>query len=392
MGAIVPRRGDSRARAVALAWGGGVVYTPRAVKFIDEVEIQVTAGDGGRGAVSFRREAHVPFGGPDGGDGGKGGDVRIVADPQLTTLVEFRFRPRWEAERGQNGMGSDCNGRGGEDVVLKVPVGTVVIDADASTVVADLHEPGREVVLAKGGRGGLGNMNFATPWDRAPRRAQPGEPGERKRLRMELRMLADVGILGFPNAGKSTFISAVSRARPKIADYPFTTLVPNLGVVRVDELRSFLMADIPGLIPGAASGAGLGVRFLKHVERTRVFLHLVTVDGEDFDLLSRYDAIVREVRLFDETLAARPQVVAVSQIDLPDARAAWELARPAFAARGIELRGVSAVTGEGVRELVFALDAILQKTPVPPPLTEGSAVTPKGPARSDEGGGDDETE
>ncbi|MFO0606648.1 MAG: GTPase ObgE [Polyangiales bacterium] len=359
------------------------------MKFIDEVEISVSAGDGGRGAVSFRREAHVPFGGPDGGDGGKGGDVIAVADQGLTTLVEYRFRPRWEAERGEHGMGSDCNGRGGEDCTLKVPVGTVLIDAETSKVVADLHEPGATFVIARGGRGGLGNMNFATPWDRAPRRAQPGEPGEKRQIRLELRMLADVGILGFPNAGKSTFIAAVSRARPKIADYPFTTLVPNLGVVRVDDTRSFLMADIPGLIPGAAQGHGLGVRFLKHVERTRVLLHLVTVDGDDFDLLARYDALLREVEQFDPELAKRPQVVAVSQIDLPDARAAWELARPAFERRGVQLRGVSAVTGEGVRELVFALDAVLQKTPVPPALAAGTEVAQTRGAGEDGGDGDE---
>ncbi len=342
------------------------------MKFIDEVEISVAAGDGGKGAVSFRREAHVPFGGPDGGDGGKGGDVVMIADQGLNTLVEYRFRPRWEAPRGEGGQGSDCNGRKGEDKTLRVPVGTVIIDADTGTVLADMHEPDATFIVARGGRGGLGNMNFATPWDRAPRRAQPGEPGETKRLRMELRLLADVGILGFPNVGKSTFIASVSRAKPKIADYPFTTLVPNLGVVRIDENRSFLMADIPGIITGASQGAGLGIRFLKHVERTRVLLHLVTLQGDDIDLAARYDALMREVEQFDPELAKRPQIVAVSQIDLPDARAAWELARPEFAARGIELRGVSAVTGEGVREVLFALDALVQKTPPPPPLEVGA--------------------
>ena len=369
------------------------------MKFIDEVEISVAAGDGGAGAVSFRREAHVPFGGPDGGDGGRGGDVALEADPRIGTLLEYRYRSRWEAPRGQSGMGSDCNGRGGEDSVLKVPVGTVVIDVEAGKVVADLHERGARVVVARGGRGGLGNMNFATPWDRAPRKAQPGEPGERKRLRLELRLLADVGILGFPNVGKSTLIAAVSRAKPKIADYPFTTLVPNLGVVRVDDDRSFLMADIPGLIPGAASGAGLGVRFLKHVERTRVLLHLVTPQDDDIDLLARYDALMKEVALFDAELAKRPQVVAVSQIDLPDARAAWELARPEFARRGIELRGLSAVTGEGVREALMALFALIEKTPPPPPLEPGSEATVREATRRkrDEGEGDaddtdDETE
>lgn len=330
------------------------------MKFIDEVEIQVAAGDGGSGAVSFRRESHVPFGGPDGGDGGRGGDVVVEADPQLGTLLEFRHRPRWQAPHGAGGAKRDCNGRGGEDLVIRVPVGTVVLDRETGDELADLTEAAQRVVVAKGGRGGLGNMNFATPWDQAPRHAQPGEAGERRDLRMELRLLADVGILGFPNAGKSTFISTVSRARPKVADYPFTTLVPNLGLVRVDVDRSFVMADIPGLIPGAAQGAGLGIRFLKHVDRTRVLLHLLTVDGEDFDLLRRYDTLMHEVRTFHEELAERPQIVAVSQVDLPDARAAWELAVPQFAERGIELRKVSAVSGEGVQEIIFLLDAILR--------------------------------
>ncbi len=333
------------------------------MKFIDEAEIEVAAGDGGEGKVSFRREAHVPFGGPDGGDGGRGGDVVLRADAQVGTLLEFRFRPRWNAPRGEPGGRTDCNGKGGEALDVKVPVGTVVFDAETGGVLADLSDDGQTVVIAKGGRGGLGNMNFATPWDQAPRKAQPGEKGEKRSLRFELKLLADVGILGFPNAGKSTFIAAVSRAKPKIADYPFTTLVPNLGVVRVDDDRSFLMADIPGLIPGAASGAGLGVRFLKHVERTRVLLHLITVQDDDIDILARWDALMNEVRLFDPAMAERAQIVAVSQIDLPDARAAWELYKPQFAERGIELRGVSAVTGEGVREIVFALDAVLRANP-----------------------------
>ncbi len=345
------------------------------MKFIDEAEVSVKAGDGGGGAVSFRREAHVPFGGPDGGDGGRGGDVVLVADPQVGTLLEFRYRPRWAAPNGEPGGKTDCNGKGGEDLEIKLPVGTVVYDAETGGVIADLYEKGQRVVAAKGGRGGLGNMNFATPWDQAPRKAQPGEKGEQRRLRFELRLLADVGILGFPNAGKSTLIAAVSRAKPKIADYPFTTLVPNLGVVRVDDDRSFLMADIPGLIPGAADGAGLGVRFLKHVERTRVLVHLLTVQGDDFDIEGRYDGLMREVERFDPELAKRPQVVAVSQVDLPDARAAWELARPSFEARGIELRAISAVSGEGVRELVFAVDALLQKLPPVAPLTPSAPST-----------------
>ncbi len=345
------------------------------MKFIDEAEIDVAAGDGGAGAVSFRREAHVPFGGPNGGDGARGGSVVVVADEQVGTLLEFRFRPRWQAEKGEPGGRTDCNGKSGEDLVMKVPVGTLIVDLETNEVLADLHTKGQTVVVAKGGRGGLGNMNFATPWDQAPRKAQPGEPGDRRKLRLELKLLADIGILGFPNAGKSTFIAAVSRAKPKIADYPFTTLVPNLGVVRVDDDRSFLMADIPGLIPGAASGAGLGVRFLKHVERTRVLLHLITVQDEDIDLLARYDALMKEVTLFGEELAQRPQIVAVSQIDLPDARAAWELYKPMFAERGIELRAVSAVSGEGVRELVFALDAALKAAPPVEPVASTLTVT-----------------
>lgn len=335
----------------------------RGVKFIDEVEILVSAGDGGAGAVSFRRESHVPFGGPDGGDGGRGGDVLLVADPQLGTLLEFRYKSKWAAPRGESGGGRDCNGKGGEHLELRVPVGTVVYDAETGELIADLSARDARVTAAQGGRGGLGNMNFATPWDQAPRHAQPGEKGTQRKLRLELKLLADVGILGFPNAGKSTFIAAVSRARPKIANYPFTTLVPNLGVVRVDEFRSFLMADIPGLIPGAAKGAGLGIRFLKHVERTRVFLHLITIEGDEIDLVARYDALMAEVRAFDAELAERPQIVAVSQLDLPDARAAWELAHPTFEARGIKCYGVSAVSGEGVREIVFALEKLLQTAP-----------------------------
>jgi GTP-binding protein len=329
------------------------------VQFIDEAVISIHAGDGGKGAVAFRREANVSLGGPAGGDGGKGGDVVMVADPNIGTLLEFRFRPKWEAPDGDPGQGRDCNGRGGEDLVIRVPVGTQVYDAADETLVADLDENGKRVVVARGGRGGLGNMNFAKPWDRAPRHAQPGEPGESRKLQLSLKLIADVGIVGFPNVGKSTFISVVSRAKPKIADYPFTTLVPNLGVVRVDEERSFVVADIPGLIPGASEGAGLGIQFLKHVERTRVLLHLIAPDP-DRTLDDDFDTIMREVTAFSPELAARPMIVAVAKADLPEAREAHARLTPVFAARGIELRLLSAVTGEGVREMVFALDALLR--------------------------------
>jgi GTP-binding protein len=329
------------------------------VQFIDEANITVSAGDGGNGAVAFRREAFTPLGGPAGGDGGKGGDVVLQADTNLNTLVEFRFKPRWEAQRGEPGQGRDCNGRNGEDLVIRVPVGTQVFDQDTDELLADLDADGKRFVVAKGGRGGLGNMNFARPWDQAPRHAQPGEPGESRRVRLSLKLLADVGIIGFPNVGKSTFISVVSRARPKIADYPFTTLVPNLGVVRVDEDRSFVVADIPGLIPGASQGAGLGIRFLKHVERTRVLLHLIAPDP-DRTIDDDFDTIMREVEAFSPELAKRPMIVAVTKADLPEAQEAYKRLEPKFKKRGYDLRLISPVTGQGIREIVFALDALLR--------------------------------
>lgn len=335
------------------------------MQFIDEAVITVTAGNGGNGAVAFRREAFVPLGGPAGGDGGKGGDVILRADGNLNTLVEFRFRPKWQAQHGQHGQGRDCNGRGGEDLVIRVPVGTQVFDDETGALIADLDADGKQAVVARGGRGGLGNMNFAKPWDQAPRYAQPGEPGESKRLRLSLKLLADVGIIGFPNVGKSTFISVVSRARPKIADYPFTTLVPNLGVVRLDEDRSFVIADIPGLIPGAAQGAGLGIQFLKHVERTRVLLHLLAPDP-DRDIDRDFDVIMHEIETFSPELARRPMIVAINKADLPEAQEAHTRLRPVFEKRGYPLYLLSAVTGKGVREVVQALDALL-RNPSPQP-------------------------
>ncbi|RMH43313.1 MAG: GTPase ObgE [Deltaproteobacteria bacterium] len=326
--------------------------------FIDEATIQVKAGDGGNGCVAFRREAHTPRGGPAGGDGGDGGSVILEADPQLGTLLDFKYKRHYKAARGEDGRGKDQYGAAGEDLVLRVPVGTVVVDADTGERIADLDRPGARQVVARGGRGGLGNIHFKSPVNRAPRQATPGTPGEERRLRLELKLLADVGLLGFPNAGKSTFIAAVSRARPKIADYPFTTMVPNLGVVALDDERSFVIADIPGLIEGAAEGAGLGHRFLRHVERTRVLLHVLDASplaGPDRDPLADFDALNRELARYAPDLANKPQVVVLNKIDLTEVRQAEPALRAAFADRGIELLSMSAATREGVRAVLDAL-------------------------------------
>ncbi len=326
-----------------------------AVKFVDSCEVKIVAGNGGNGCVAFRREKFVPFGGPAGGDGGKGGDVIFVGDDGKTTLLDVALQRTLTAERGEHGRGKDQYGKAGKDSVIGVPVGTQGIDVATGEMLFDVDAKGKRVVVAKGGRGGRGNIHFATALDRAPRRADPGEPGQERNLRLELKVLADVGLLGFPNVGKSTFIRAVSRARPKVADYPFTTLIPHLGVVAVGD-ASFVVADIPGLIPGAAEGAGLGIRFLKHVERTRVLLHLVSVDpGEGRDPVKDYEAINAELAKFDPELAKRPQVVAMNKGDLPDVQEAWKKAKRKFARRGVDLRLVSAATGEGVGELMFEL-------------------------------------
>jgi GTP-binding protein len=332
------------------------------VKFVDSCEVKVVAGDGGRGCVAFRRERYIPHGGPSGGDGGKGGDVVFSGDPGKTTLLDVALSRRLVAERGEHGRGKDQYGKGGRDLVVHVPVGTQAFDKETDALLFDVDGAGKRVVAARGGRGGRGNIHFATPYDRAPRRADPGEAGQERHLRLELKVMADVGLLGFPNVGKSTFIRAVSRARPKVADYPFTTLVPHLGVVAVDSETSFVIADIPGLIPGAAAGAGLGIRFLKHVERTRALLHLVTVDpGEGRDPLKDFDAINAELTKFDPKLAARPQLVVMAKADLPEVRETWTKAKRRFSKRGIELKLVSAATGEGVRDLLFSLYALAKK-------------------------------
>ncbi|MCC6874874.1 MAG: GTPase ObgE [Sandaracinaceae bacterium] len=361
--------------------------------FVDEVEVEVVGGKGGNGAVAFLREKYRPFGGPSGGDGGKGGDVIFVAEERLGTLVDFRYRRKLAAQSGENGRSKDQYGHGGDDLRVPGPVGTQVFDAETGALVADLSEPG-ETIVAHGGRGGRGNIHFATPTDRAPRRAEPGEPGERRRLRMELKLLADVGLLGFPNVGKSTFIARVSRARPKIADDPFTTLVPNLGVVRRDVDRSFVVADIPGLIEGAAEGAGLGHRFLKHVERTRVLLHLVTLDPDpEREPLRDFDVLMAELERFDPELAKRPMIVAVSKIDLPDVRDVVERVREALAARGLGVLALSAATGEGVEAALDALEQLLSEHPVrPAPRPEPLRKPAREPPREGDAGDEAEGE
>lgn len=286
------------------------------MRFVDEAVISVEAGDGGNGVASFRREKFVPFGGPDGGDGGRGGSVYIVADEDTNTLVDYRYTRKFRAERGKNGAGANCTGRGGEDIVLNVPVGTTIVDIDSGDIIGDLVENGQRILVAKGGDGGLGNIHFKSSTNRAPRKCTSGFKGEQREIRLELKVLADVGLLGMPNAGKSTFIRAVSAARPKVADYPFTTMVPNLGVVDVDRHRSFVMADIPGLIEGASEGAGLGIRFLKHLARTRILLHIVDVQPIDgSDPVHNAKAIMAELKKFSPTLAQLPMVLVLNKLD-----------------------------------------------------------------------------
>ncbi|HXL40808.1 MAG TPA: GTPase ObgE, partial [Myxococcales bacterium] len=337
------------------------------MQFIDEAEVFVRAGDGGAGAVAFRREKFVPRGGPSGGDGGNGGDIVLETDERLTTLLDFRFKREYRARNGEPGRGRDQNGHAAPEMVLRVPPGTLVRDVASGEVLADLRENGRRWVLAKGGRGGLGNMNFATPTLQAPRFAQPGTEGEEKRVRLELRLLADVGLVGFPNAGKSTLVARLSRARPKIADYPFTTLQPHLGVVQYKDGRSFVLSDLPGLIEGAHRGAGLGHRFLKHMARCRTIIHLIDA-SQDRDLVADFDAINRELELFDPALGRKSQVVAANKIDLPEARARGEELRKKLKRRKIDVHLVSGATGEGVAELVDATMRALDSAPMPSPL------------------------
>jgi GTP-binding protein len=331
--------------------------------FVDEVDIHVEAGHGGRGCLAFRREKFVPRGGPSGGDGGHGGSVYVVASPHINTLINFRFHPEFAAEKGEHGMGSNCTGHGGADLELAVPIGTLVYektaDADAPyRLLGDLAEEGQRILVAKGGRGGLGNARFATATNRAPRKVQPGEEGEIKDLRLELKLLADVGLVGFPNAGKSTMIARISAARPKIADYPFTTLTPNLGVVRLGDDRSFVVADVPGLIEGAHRGHGLGHQFLRHLERTKVLVHLVDVSGgSGRDPVDDLDVVRKELELFQPTLAAKPQIVVANKIDAIDPDHDDAVAALEKRARELELPflRVSGVSGQGIPDLLEAM-------------------------------------
>lgn len=323
------------------------------MRFVDTCELRIQAGKGGNGCVAFRREKYIPFGGPAGGDGGRGGDVVFVADPAMSTLLDLTYKPVLEAKAGQNGMGSDCYGRAGDDLEVRVPVGTQIFDKETNELKFDLTEPNEKVVVAHGGKGGRGNIHFATAQDRAPRRAEPGQEGEAYNARLELKVMADVGLLGFPNVGKSTFIRAVSRAKPKVADYPFTTLVPHLGVVKVGEEQSFVVADIPGLIPGAAEGAGLGIQFLRHVERTRALLHLITLDfTEGREPFEDWKVLNGELERFSPELAKRPQIVALSKADITEVREAYEELKKKFKKKKIDLRLISAATGEGIPELL----------------------------------------
>ena len=342
-------------------------------RLVDEAVIEVQGGDGGNGVISFRREKYVPHGGPDGGDGGRGGHVYLEADPRLYTLLDFRYHRHFRAGRGEHGSGGRKKGADGEDVVVRVPVGTVVYDADTGELLADLASPGARVRVARGGRGGRGNARFASPTRQAPRIAEAGDPGERRRLRLELRLLADVGLVGPPNAGKSSLLAISTNARPKIAPYPFTTLAPNLGLVRLGPEESFVMADIPGLIEGAHRGVGLGHAFLRHVRRTRLLIIVVDASAQEgLDPLEAVETTRRELELYDPELARRPAVVAANKMDLPEARARWESLRVTLAERGLEAYPISAATGEGVKELLARAFAILRS--LPPRATEELAA------------------
>ena len=322
------------------------------MKFIDEANIHVKAGDGGRGCISFRREKYIPKGGPDGGDGGKGGEVTIVADEGLTSLLDFRYKKHYTAERGGHGQGSNRKGKDGLDILIRVPVGTMVKD-DTSEVVEDLVKDGQRFVIAKGGRGGKGNAFFATSTHQTPKFAQPGEKGEERWLNLELKLLADVGIIGFPNAGKSTLISHISAAKPKVADYPFTTLQPHLGVVRLEEYKNFVVADIPGLIEGAHKGKGLGIKFLKHIERTSLFIHLVDISPQTGrDPKKDFEIINRELKAWNPDMAKNPQVVALNKMDITEARERVPELLGFFKSKDIAVFLISAATGEGLDKLV----------------------------------------
>jgi len=343
--------------------------------FVDEAKILVKAGNGGNGCVAFRREKYVPRGGPSGGDGGHGGSIYLEANPNDNTLLRYRYNREFKADRGRHGEGSNCTGHSGEDMILQVPIGTLAYDAQTGETIADLAVPGQRVLIAQGGRGGRGNQNFAKPWHQAPREHEDGFPGEERHLRLELKLLADVGLVGFPNAGKSTLISVISAARPKIANYPFTTLEPNLGVVNADggtgghgtELgRTFVVADLPGLIEGAHLGAGLGIRFLRHVERTRLIVHLIdTSDANVDDPIHSFQVINGELEAFSPSLVEKPMIVVATKLDATTDRTRLEELQDFCKQRNLEFHSISAVAGDGVKELVRSIADALDKIPRP---------------------------
>jgi GTPase len=351
--------------------------------FVDEAKISVKAGDGGNGCVAFRREKYVPRGGPSGGDGGHGGSIYLVANPNDNTLLRYRYNREFKGDRGRHGEGSNCTGHSGDDTILQVPVGTLAYDEQSGETIADLATAGQRVLIAHGGRGGRGNQHFAKPWHQAPREHEEGHPGEERKIRLELKLLADVGLVGFPNAGKSTLISVISAARPKIANYPFTTLEPNLGVVNADggtgghgtELgRTFVVADLPGLIEGAHEGAGLGIRFLKHVERTRLLVHLIdTSETSVDDPVHSFNVIAGELNSFSESLSLKPLIVVATKLDATTDRTHLEELREFCRERNLEFHAISAATGDGVKELVRAIADALDKIPKPLPEFSGEA-------------------
>ncbi|MGI9535394.1 MAG: GTPase ObgE [Thermodesulfobacteriota bacterium] len=332
-------------------------------QFIDEAIITVISGRGGDGCVSFRREKFVPLGGPNGGDGGKGGDIIFVANENLTSLLDFRYRKIYKADKGENGKGKNQHGKNGEDLIIPLPVGTIIKNTESSEIIGDLTENNQQIVVARGGKGGKGNARFVSSTNRAPRRVESGRDGEEQNIILELKLLADVGIMGFPNAGKSTLISKISAARPKIADYPFTTLVPNLGVVNFSDEKTFVVADIPGIIEGAHEGAGLGFKFLKHIERTKILVHLIDISPADKrEPLDDYKIMNNELSTFSSDLASKPQIVVLNKMDVIDSKDILTNIENSFKDLGVDILSISAITGEGINDLLNTVVKKLEET------------------------------